>query len=208
MKIGNKMIVSTLLFLAFCAAAGGKEATTRDGAMTVSYNISNRVDENGDTVPLIEYIATTRENVSMEECISVMKDAAKHKEFQGDDVSDKIRTVSATEWVLYYFTKGGGPFPDSDVVSLMTFSEDAVRGTASFSITAAPDLSARKKNVRRFTLYTMLYTFKDAGNGMVDITVSARMSPVFSVPAWMINAAFPDAAFDVLRKFTQLANAK
>jgi hypothetical protein len=86
----------------------------------------------------------------------------------------------------------------------MTFSEDTVNKIAIFTITAAPSLFD-KKSVRRVTYYNETYTFKDMESGNVEITVAAKMSPAFKVPLWMIKTAFPDAAFDVVRKFLKLA---
>jgi hypothetical protein len=66
-----------------------KSAESKDGKIKTKYNISKRIDETGNQVPLIQYTATTTENVSMRRCVELMKDVSKHKEFQGDDVSKK-----------------------------------------------------------------------------------------------------------------------
>lgn len=181
-----------------------KSASLDDGKIAVQYNISKRTDKNGKKVPLIEYRATTTENLSLGTCLTLMKDVAQHMQFTGDDFSETILTPSANVWVIYYFKKGGGPLSDSDSVVKMTLTEDAEAKTAVFTQTAAPAL-LEDKNVKRMTYYDVTYTFKAIGNAQVEITMTAHMSPPMKVPLWMINMAFPDAAGKTLRKFVELA---
>lgn len=177
---------------------------TKDDKITVKYNISNRTDENGDIVPLIEYSVTTVDSVSMQNCISVLKDVSKHKEFHGDDVSIKIKAITENEWILYYYIKGMGPIPDFDCVVKMTISDDKLRKMAVFTLIAAP-LQFEKKDVKRFTYYNETITFKDLENGNVELTVTSKVTPPIKVPVWMMKAGFPDTAYDVVRKIVKLA---
>lgn len=179
-------------------------AKTKDDKTTVKYNISSRTDENGDLVPLIEYTVTTTDIVNMQNCISVLKDVSKHKEFHDDDVSIKIKAITENEWILYYYIKGMGPIPDSDCVVKMTIFEDVMKKMAVFTLTAAPSLF-EKKDVKRFTYYNESITFKDLENGKVEITVSSKVTPPIKVPVWMMKAAFPETAYDVVRKIVKLA---
>lgn len=196
-----------LIFLGadlFSQTQDWKTENSKDGTMTVKYKVSKRFDEKGESVPLIEYVTTSTEKVSMEKCFSIIKNISMHKIFQGDDISENTKTISDNEWILYYMTKGFGPFPDSDSVSRMTFSEDVTQKTGVFSIIAEPTESENKK-IKRITYYNMSYAFEDLGNGTTAITITASMSPAFSVPVWMINSSFPSAAFDVMKKFVELA---
>ncbi len=202
-----RLIILCMIFLSTILLARADEwktKKTKDGKITVKYKISKQTDKNSNNLPLIEYIATTTDVLSIQNCISVMKNVSKHKEFQGDKVSRKIKTISENEWVVYYYTKIPGPLPDSDCVAKMIFSEDPMKKMAAFKFTAAPSL-LKKTKVRRFTNYNVTYRFRDLGNGKVKITVIAKMSSTLKVPLWMVRAAFPDAASYILRKFTKLA---
>jgi hypothetical protein len=140
----------------------------------------------------------------MQNLIAVLKDVSKHKDFQDDKESRIVQTLSENEWIVYYYTEVPWPFSDSDCVAKMTFSEDTTEKTAMFTFAAAPDMFEKQK-VKRMTYYDMTYAFKEVGSGNVEITVTAQMSPVESVPRWMIKAAFPDVAVDVVRKLVQFA---
>jgi len=172
----------------------------------VQSNISNRTDENGDKVQLIEYIATTTASVSMQNCISVLKDVSKHKEFQDDKVSKIVKTISDHEWVVYYYTDAPWPMPNSDTVALMNFSEDATKKTATFTFTAAPSMF-EEKGVKRMTYYNVTYAFKDVGNGNVEMTMTSKMSPVIKAPGWMIGRWFPEGPADILRGILKFAKS-
>lgn len=181
-----------------------KTAKLDDGKITVQYNISTRTDEKGDEVPLIEYIAKTTDSVSMRKCISLMKDVSKHKEFTGDNVSEKVQTISENEWVVYYYSNSPWPLPDNDCVQKMTISEDTTEKTALFTFIAAPTMFD-KKNVKRITYQDTTYAFKDLGNGKVEVTTTMKITPPMKVPHWMIKANFPGEPAKVVRKFVKLA---
>ena len=181
-----------------------KSAESKDGKIKTKYNISKRIDETGNQVPLIQYTATTTENVSMRRCVELMKDVSKHKEFQGDDVSKKVKAISDNDWILYYFTKRAGLFPGSDCVVRMAISEDSNKKTVIFTLDAAPAMF-EKTEEKRFKCYSQKFAFEEKGIDNVKITVTAKMSPTFAVPVWMIQAAFPRGAFDVLQKFVKIA---
>lgn len=189
-----------------CAAQTEKWKTkiTDHGKISVKYSISERADENGTIVPLIEDIATTTAAVAMQNCISLMKNISRHREFTGDAISKNIRTVSENEWIIYFYSDNPWPIADSDCAARMSFSEDKIAKTATFTITAAPEMY-EKQRVKRMTYYNVTYTFKDLGNGNVEITLAGKSSPAVKVPRWVISAAFPGAPADGLRKFVELA---
>ncbi|MEW5849249.1 MAG: hypothetical protein AB2A00_10565 [Myxococcota bacterium] len=177
---------------------------TDNGKTTVKYHVTERTDENGSRVPLIEYVVTTTDNVSMQKCVALMKDVSRHKDLAIADASEKVKTVSDNEWIVYYYLSAPGPIPDSDIVARMTLAEDATEKTAVFTQTAAPSLY-EKKGVKRFSLYNMTYRFKDLGNGQTEVTLNAAMSPAMNVPLWLIKASFPDSATKVVRNIVTLA---
>ena len=202
-----EFIILSLIFLfenSFAKSNEWDTEITDDGKITVKSNISERIDEKGEKVQLIEYIASTTTNVSMQNCISVIKDVSIHKEFTDDEVSKMVKTISDNEWVVYYYTDAPWPMPDNDCVAKMSFSEDATEKKATFTLTAAPS-SFENKDVDRMTYYNVSYAFKNLGNGEIEITVSGEMSPIVQVPGWMVSAWFPDGPADILRIITKLA---
>ena len=180
-----------------------KTAKLDNGKIIVQYNISTRINENGKRVPLIEDSATTTDTLTMQKCIMLMKDVSKHKEFNGDRVSEKVKTISDHEWIVYYYSNNPWPIADSDCVAKMTFSENTTDKTAVFTSVAAPD-EFEKRKVRRMTYYNVTCTFKDLGDGNVEITITAKTSPV-KVPRLLIRSAFPEAPAEALRKIVKLA---
>jgi len=86
----------------------------------------------------------------------------------------------------------------------MSFTEDAAQGTAVFKLSAAPDLLESKK-VGRMSFYTIVYSFKDMGDGTVKITVTGKTSPPVEAPLWLIKSAFPGMPADGIRKFVKAA---
>jgi len=187
-------------------ADGWKTAMLDEGRISVQYRISERRTQSGDTVPLIEDITTTLADVSMRDCVALMKDPSRHKDFMGDFSSESIKAISDNEWLVYYYTKNPWPIPDSDCVAIMTCTEDAERGTVVFTLSAAPEMAESRK-VKRMSYYDVRYSFKDRGNGSVEIVVSGRSSPPVEVPRWMIMSAFPGAPADGVRKLIKSANA-
>jgi len=178
--------------------------TTKDGKVTVNSRISKRTDDKGEEVQLIEYEATTTASVGIRNCISVVKDVSKHKEFMDDELSKKVETISDNEWVIYYYTNSPWPMPDNDTVAKMDFSEDETEGVATFTVTAAPSMF-EMGDVDRMTYYNVTYVFKDLGNGEVEMTVIGKMSPTVQAPAWMVSSWFPEGPADILRGIVKLA---
>ncbi len=213
LKSAHAVIPRSLLG-AFCAVflvmgSGAQEGEWKSslldkGTISVQYRISERVTESGSTVPLIEDITTTITDVGLSSCVALMKDPSKHKYFMGDFSSEKIKEVSDEEWIVYYYTKNPWPIADSDCVAVMSFSEDAAQGTAVFKLSAAPDL-LESKEVRRMSLFNIVYSFKALGDGTVQIVVTGRTSPPVEAPLWLIKSAFPGMPADGIRKFVKVA---
>jgi len=213
LKSAHAMIPRRLLG-AFCAmfltmgsvAQEGewKSSMLDKGTISVRYRISERVTEGGVKVPLIEDVTTMVASVSLQNCIALMMDVTRHKDFMGDFSSEVIKAISDNEWIVYYYTKNPWPVADSDCVAVMSFSVDAIQGTAVFKLSAAPDLVENKK-VGRMNFYNIEYSFKDMGDGKLKITVSGRTSPPVEAPLWLIKSAFPGMPADGIRKFVKVA---
>jgi hypothetical protein len=198
-------LCAVFLTMGASAQEGGWKTSVLDkGKISVRYRISERVTEGGNKVPLIEDVTTTVADISLSSCVALMKDPSKHKDFMGDFSSEKIKAVSDEEWIVYYYTRNPWPVADSDCVAVMSFAEDAAQGTAVFKLTAAPDLLESKK-VGRMSFYTIVYSFKDLGDGTVKITVTGRTSPPVEAPLWLIKSAFPGMPADGIRKFVKVA---
>ncbi|MBD3356852.1 MAG: hypothetical protein GF363_06830 [Chitinivibrionales bacterium] len=196
-------MISTIA-VAFAAAPKWKTGTSKDGKITAIYRIGHRIDENGKRFPLIEYRATTIDNVSMQRCIAVMKDVSNHKEFHDEEISKTVKTVSDNEWIIYYYNEGAGPFPNSDAVYRMKLSEDSSSGSAVFTLGAEPTMHEAKE-AKRIRYADISYEFKDLGNDTTKVTIATKMSPPFKVPAWILKAAFPKVAFTIVRNFVTYA---
>lgn len=78
-----------------------KTATNKNGNITAKYNFSTRVNEDGNKVPLVETITTAIGDVSLESCITLMKNISEHKEFRGEKSSKPIKIISENEWIIY-----------------------------------------------------------------------------------------------------------
>lgn len=206
-KVQIGFIILSMIFLnvnIFAQTKEWKTENTKDGKISVKSRISDRTNKEGKDVQLIEYVATTTAIVDMQNCIAVIKDVSKHKEFMDDEVSKIVKTISDNEWIVYYFTNSPWPMPDSDCVSTMTFLEDKDNGIATFILNATPTMF-ENGDVKRMTYYNVTYTFKDQGNGEIELTVTAKMSPVVQAPDWMVRGFFPKGPADVLREILKFA---
>lgn len=184
-----------------------KNAKNKDGKITTKYKISSRTNERGEEVPLIESVTNATEKISMGKCISLMKNVPKHKDFHGDSSSELIKTISEKQWVVYYYTEGTSFSPNADGVYTMNFDDDKLGRTTTFTLNAEPTMYEKKgKDVKRVTYLNEVFTFKDLGNGLVDITTTVRMSPAFPVPTWIMKMSFPAPLFEVMEKFIKLAH--
>ena len=184
-----------------------KTEKNKDGKVTVKSNISRRTDEKGDVVQLIAYSATTRERVNISNCISVLKDVSNHKYFLDEKESKMVKTISDNKWVIYYYFDSPWPMPDADCVVHMIFTEDVAKRTATFTLTAAPTLF-EKKEIERMTYYNVTYVFKEVGDDEVEMTTTAKVTPVVQAPDWMVRSFFPEGPADILQRILKLAKNK
>jgi hypothetical protein len=199
-------IVSTMLCLGSNITAQEKEwktVTTDGGKITVKYCISQQTDERGKKITTIEDHTRIVDSLGMNNCISLMKNISRHKEFTGDCISEMVKAVSDSECLIYYYSDNPWPIANSDCVALMTFAENKAENTAVFTLTAEPS-GYKKVSVNRMIRYNVTYSFKDLGNGQVEITVTGKTSPPVKVPLFIIKLAFPEAPASALRKFVKL----
>lgn len=63
-----------------------------DGKITVSYRISDRIDEGGQKVPLIEDSSTIIDSLDINQLISLLKNVPRHRGFSDDHDSEKTRS--------------------------------------------------------------------------------------------------------------------
>lgn len=209
MNLGKLTIGIILSFISLKTIAQSNDWTTQkteDGKITVTSKISKRTDHKDGEVQLIEYVATTTANVSMQNCISIMKDVSKHKEILNEEVSEMLHAISDTEWLIYYYFDAPWPIPNSDCVTKMSFSEDIINKTASFTITAEPS-SYEEKDVKRLTYYNVSYTFKDLENGSIEIISTAKLTPAVQAPDWVVKNFFPDGPARYIQRLLLLAQS-
>ena len=180
-----------------------KTEKTNDGKIVVKSNVTERVEINGKSAPLIEYVAITTDFMNLHNCVNIMKDVSRHKEFLDLKINQKVKTFSENKWLNYYVFNAPWPFPSTDCVVKVTYSEDLKAKTAIFTLTAAPNLM-KATSMKRFTYYNFTYAFKDVGNGKVEATVTAKMALTASVPLWMLRSSFPDSAAEPLQKLVKI----
>jgi len=179
---------------------------TEDGKIIVTSRISNRIDEELKEVQLIEYVAITTAKVNFQNCILVLKDVSKHKEILNEKITNKIKTISENEWILYYFFDAPWPVPDSDCVAKMSLIEDSTNNIVTFTLTAEP-YAFKMMGVKRVTFYNVTYSFRDIGNGLVEITSTAKLTPIVQAPEWIVRRFFPVGPARYLERLLKLANS-
>ncbi len=180
-----------------------KDAKFDDGKIVSQYRVGTRIDEGGQKVPLIEYRTTTTVNADLADCITLLTDIPRHTDFLAAKTSELIKAVSENEWIIYYHFAGSGPFPDFDCIATMAREEDKQKRITSFTVTAVPTLIPPRTE-KRYSFYNMTYSFRDAGDGKVEIIVSCRSSPPFAVPQWMVSMGFPAVTSGEIKKILKL----
>lgn len=184
-----------------------KTATSKDGKVTVKYNFSSRINESDEKVTVIEAIASTIENTSIENCISLMKDISKHKDFRGEKTSKLIEQISENEWIIYYYNEKSLIAPAVDGSYIMIFEEDKKNKTATFTITADPTL-VKETDASRITYAKEIYSFKELNGNQLEIIIKTTVSPSFKVPSMLMKKAFPKRIFDNMNKFVVAVKAE
>lgn len=176
--------------------------TSKDGSIEVKYRIYKANNEQGEDAQVIEYEASTTRELPLENCISMMKDVSKHKDFSDDtEESYKINDLSETECLIYYFIDAPWPMPNADCVSKMTSIEE--ESMAKFEIMGMPD-SYEMKDVKRMRVSAASYTFEKIQGNKVKITVYSGFSPVAAAPQWLVKTWFPEGPVDIMNNIIEL----
>ncbi len=182
-----------------------KTGISDDSLITVQYNIYDSLDAQGDEATYIEYNATTKTNATIEICKAVFNNSDMHKKFyEYTEVSKKIKAISKSEWVIYYYYSPPWPIADSDCVSRITMISDSLNSKVVFTSFSEPNL-IEKKDVVRSELNNITFTFKQISDNEVEIFIEAKLIPEMAVPKWMMNAWFPDGPANTLSRFKKLA---
>lgn len=181
-----------------------KTALSKNGKITTKYNFSSRINEDDDKVPVVKTITTTTESIGIDNCIALMKNIAKHKDFRGEKSSKLINKISENEWSIYYYSDGTLLTPAVDGSYRMIFVEDRQNKTATFTLTADPTL-IEKTDMVRLTYAKEIYSFKEVGGNQLEITIKTTVSPGFKVPSMMLKKAFPKKSLENMEKFLEAA---
>lgn len=202
-KVQTGLIILGMIFLnanIFAQTEEWKTEKTKDGKITVQSSISERTDENGNEVQLIEYIATTTVSIDILKCAQVIKETSLHKEFlESMSISKKLENISENEWLIYYYFDAPLFFSDSDCVMKITYSKNDSENLISFKGIAVPD-SLEDKGVNRYTFYTVEYLFKKLGPNKTEITVLEKTIPPSKAPVWMLKRWFPKGPAKMLNQ--------
>ena len=189
----------------FAVANKWEKETVDDGKITVQWSIS----KNNQSFPQIEYVASSVVQADMQKMIAVLKDVENHKIFNDDRDSKMLNELSRNEWDIYYLSKAPWPLSPSETFAKMILEEDTGRKKALFKINIdAQKKHPRKENTHLMTDMNVTYTFIDVGGGNIEISIQSRSVAPIKVPAWMINAYFPDGPADTITKIVELSQRK
>lgn len=200
------LLFSGIIFLALpCKAQTDdwKTETTNDGRITVRSKVSEWTNKNGNTYPLIEYTAVSTDVLNFKSCISVMRNVAKHDKFLDVKACEKTKTFSENEWLNYYVFNAPWPFPSTDCVVKVNFTEDVKYRKAVFTMIAAPNMM-KMTELKRFELYNFTYSFKESKDNKIEVTITSKMALTTKTPLFMLRASFPGSAAEPLQKLIQL----
>ncbi|MDX2430305.1 MAG: hypothetical protein QNK35_05190 [Bacteroides sp.] len=182
-----------------------KTDKTKDGKVEVSYIFSESVDEKGKKFNVLEYVASTTAEVSLESCKAVMRNDSLHMGFMdGTENVHRIADLPDGEWVTYYFYNSPWPMPDADVITRYKLEEESSKKRFFFTGTPAPDMYP-EGDVPRMKHNDTKYTFTDLGNGQVEIIMYSKSIPLVSVPKWVIATWIPNGPADMLNGIVRLA---
>ncbi len=184
---------------------GWKQDLTKDGKVLVSYNFAEHKDEKGKKYNVLEFEAVTAAEVSMENCLKVLKDDSKHKDFMDDaEHTERIRDLSEDEWLSYYLLKKRWPMPVSDVVTRYKLEEDSESGTYTLTGFPAPDMHP-DQGIERMRHSYSTYTLRDLGNGQTEVMMYSSSVPLASIPKMLLATWIPNGPADMVKGIIMLA---
>ena len=184
---------------------GWKQDKTKDGKVLVSYNLKEHRDEKGKKYNVLEFEAVTSGEVNIENCLLVLKDDSKHKDFMDDaEDTERIRDLSEDEWLTYYLLKKRWPMPVADVVTRYTLEEDPSNRTYTLTGVPAPDMYPDQGIARMRHSYST-YTLRDLGNGITEVTMYSSSVPLASIPKMLLATWIPNGPADMVNGIIRLA---
>jgi hypothetical protein len=184
---------------------GWKEEKTKDGKVLVVYNFLEKEDEKGKKFNVLEYEARTTGKVNLEDCLAVLEDDSRHKDFMEDtEYTERIRKLSDNEWLSYYRLKKRWPMPVSDVVTRYELERDPDNNRVILIGHPAPDMYPDQGLKRMQESYSK-YTLTDLGNGFTEVIMYSRSIPVVSIPKMLLATWIPDGPAKMVNGIIRLA---
>lgn len=184
---------------------GWKKETTKDGKVQVDYNFLERENDKGKKYNVLEYEARTSGKVSLDRCVAVLKNDARHKEFMEDtEHTVRIRDLAEDEWLSYYVLKKRWPMPESDVVTRYKLERDPDHNRIILVGYPAPDMYPDQGMKRMQESYSK-YTLTDLGNGQTEVVMYSRSIPVVSIPKMLLATWVPDGPAKMVNGIIRLA---
>lgn len=181
---------------------------TSDGSISVTYAVHEHKAVNGDKIQLLEYQVVSTPSLRFGSCLAVMRDESKHNQFMNNTTeSRRIRDISNTEWLSYYYIDAPWPLPNYDCVT--RYKVLNINDSCEIKLIANADPAAYPmQGVKRMLLNHSEYTFTDLGNGKVQIIIYSRIMPVVDSPEWMLKAWFPEGPANMMKGIIELAKQK
>lgn len=184
---------------------GWKQDKTKDGKVLVTYHLKEHRDEKGKKYNVLEFEAVTSDKVSIENCLQVLKDDSKHKDFMDDaEHTERIRDLSEDEWLTYYLLKKRWPMPVADVVTRFKLEEDTENNSYIITGVPAPDMHP-DQGVERMRHSYSTYTLRDLGNGQTEVTMYSSSVPLATIPKMLLATWIPKGPADMVNGIIRLA---
>lgn len=181
-----------------------KQQFSDDGKIEVLSKFSKERNADGEEFQVIEYVSSMIIDYPLEDCLAIIKNVDNHKEFYSDtETSDKIKEISDTECLVYFYIDSPWPLPNSDCVSIMTFSENLEEGSAQFNLIAHPN-EMEMKDVKRMTFSETVYSFKRTKDQKILFEMKSKFSPVVNAPTWLVKSWFPDGPVEIMENIELL----
>lgn len=178
-----------------------------DGKTKVVYAVYDSINSVGEEVTFIEYNAKTKTSASLKNCADIFNNPDMHKKFyEYTEKSKKIKDISKSEWVIYYYYSPPWPIADSDCVSRIKMFTDSLNNQVVFTSFSESNL-IEKKDVVRSELNNITFRFTEQNSNQIEILIEAILIPEMSAPKWMMKAWFPDGPANTLSRFKKLAES-
>lgn len=181
---------------------------SKDGKIEVLSKISKENDKDGNNIQIIEYKVSTVVDLDLSKCVSAVSNIENHKDFYSDtQISKKIKDISDSESLVYFFIDSQWPLPNSDCVSIMSIAENKEDKYAEITLIAVPE-EYEMKDVKRMSLSETTYSFKERKDGLLVFEIISRFSPVINAPSWMIKSWFPDGPIEMTENIIEIIKSQ